>query len=79
MLRAGIIGDRHIGPAIVPEVFNVIPAAYFNLPNEVLDPWLDYITLSLLTTLEFRNDNTLFLFARLQKHFYALKEYKVKG
>lgn len=37
MWWAGIIGDRHIGSVMVPEVFNAIAAVSCNLLNEVLD------------------------------------------
>lgn len=70
ILWSGIIGDRYIGLVIGPEVFNVTAAAYCNFLKEVLDPWLDGITLSLLRTLLFMHANTLSHSAMVTRAIY---------
>lgn len=69
ILWAGIIGDRLVGPVTVPEVFKVIAATYCNLLNDVCDPWLDHIPLSLLRTPVFMHDNTLSHSVRVTQAF----------
>ena len=57
MIWARIIGDRLVGPIKALEGVNVTSAAYCNLLNESLVPWLDDIPLSLLRDFVFMHDN----------------------
>lgn len=57
MSLAGILGDRLVGPARVPEEVKVTIAAYCNLLKEILDPWLDETPLYFLRNLVFMHNN----------------------
>lgn len=65
MLWTNITGDSFVVTVMVPKVFKVIAAAYFNLLKEVLNPWLDHLTLSLLRILVFMHGKTVSHSARV--------------
>lgn len=77
MLWTGIIGDRLVGTVMVHAVFKVISAAYFNLLNEVLYPWLDHLTLSFLRILLFMHGKTVSHSARVTQ--LSLGSYGIQG
>lgn len=58
MFWAGTIEDRLVGLAMAFEVIKLKAAAYSNLLNESMKPWLDHILLSLLRTLAFMHEVT---------------------
>ena len=71
MIWAGIIGDRLVGLIKVPEGVKVTSAAYCNLLNESLVPWLDVLPLSLLRDFVFLHDNAPSHSARATQAFLA--------
>lgn len=56
MLWAVMIGKILIGLVRVPEAVQMTAAAYCNLLEQVLDSWLEDITLSLLRTQVFMHE-----------------------
>ena len=57
MIWAGIIGDELVGPVRVPQGVKLTSITYCQFLKNVLDPWLEEVSLSRLKKVVFMHDN----------------------